>query len=202
MNSSYLRTCLVAFIIGLTPIGFGQVLYPYNPDGNADNLISVVDLFDLLSTYGSEFQVENEATIDGTPLSQILEQSVFSGDTIWIESGSLKLTNIVTWNGTYTGNNCGEVLFPDEHTVPEGKAWKVVYYPDVLIRINGTEIATSGYRQVNGTVSITTSRQTNTEIWMTQGDIMTFSKPNSGCCPTNCPYTYNLFYSVEEYTIP
>ena len=30
----------------------GQVTYPYNPDGNADGLIQVTDLMDLLSAYG------------------------------------------------------------------------------------------------------------------------------------------------------
>lgn len=34
----------------------GQVTYPYNPDGNADGLITVIDLQDLLSAYGLPFE--------------------------------------------------------------------------------------------------------------------------------------------------
>ena len=41
----------------------GQVTYPYNPDGNADALIGVTDLQDLLATYGQGF-VPNEILVD------------------------------------------------------------------------------------------------------------------------------------------
>ena len=149
-------------------------------------MISVVDLSDFLSSYGNDFQVEDEVTINGSPLSEVLEQGIFSGDTIYIKTGALKLTNIISWNGNYSGNNCGEVGFPDEHIVPEGKAWKVVYLPGVVVRINGASVNTGDYN----------------EIWMAEGDIMTFAKANSGCCPTNCPYNYNIYYVVEEYSIP
>ena len=33
----------------------GQVTYPYNPDGNADTLIGVTDLQDMLAVYGQPF---------------------------------------------------------------------------------------------------------------------------------------------------
>ena len=38
--------------------------YPYNPDGNADSLIGVADLQDLLTTYGQGF-VPNEILFEG-----------------------------------------------------------------------------------------------------------------------------------------
>ena len=49
----------------------GQVTYPYNPDGNADALIGVTDLQDLLATYGQGF-VPNEILVEGQALSSLL----------------------------------------------------------------------------------------------------------------------------------
>ena len=49
----------------------GQVTYPYNPDGNADALIGVTDLQDLLSTYGGAFS-PSEVQIDGVGLGEVL----------------------------------------------------------------------------------------------------------------------------------
>ena len=51
----------------------GQVTYPYNPDGNADSLIGVTDLQDLLSTYGGAFS-PSEIQIDGVGLGEVLTQ--------------------------------------------------------------------------------------------------------------------------------
>ena len=45
--------------------------YPYNPDGNADSLIGVADLQDLLTTYGQGF-VPNEILFEGQALSSVL----------------------------------------------------------------------------------------------------------------------------------
>ena len=49
----------------------GQVTYPYNPDGNADTLIGVTDLQDLLVVYGNPF-LPQEVLVDGEPLSDVL----------------------------------------------------------------------------------------------------------------------------------
>ncbi len=57
-------------------VSFGavaQITYPYNPDGNADTLIGVTDLQDLLSTYGGAFS-PSEIQIDGVGLYEVLTQ--------------------------------------------------------------------------------------------------------------------------------
>ena len=50
-----------------------QVTYPYNPDGNADALIGVTDLQDMLSVYGGAFS-PSEIQIDGVGLGEVLTQ--------------------------------------------------------------------------------------------------------------------------------
>ena len=49
----------------------GQVTYPYNPDGNADTLIGVTDLQDLLTTYGQPF-LPTEILVEGQTLTTVL----------------------------------------------------------------------------------------------------------------------------------
>ena len=48
-----------------------QVTYPYNPDGNADSLIGVSDIQDLLSNYGLPFS-PGEIVISGESLFDML----------------------------------------------------------------------------------------------------------------------------------
>ena len=52
---------------------FGQVTYPYNPDGNADAFIGVTDLQDILSTYGGAF-VPSEILVGDSTLSSWVDQ--------------------------------------------------------------------------------------------------------------------------------
>ena len=51
----------------------GQVTYPYNPDGNADALIGVTDLQDMLSTYGGAF-LPSEILVGDSTLSFWVDQ--------------------------------------------------------------------------------------------------------------------------------
>ena len=51
----------------------GQVTYPYNPDGNADTLIGVTDLQDLLTTYGQPF-LPSEILVGDSTLSSWIYQ--------------------------------------------------------------------------------------------------------------------------------
>ena len=50
-----------------------EVVYPYNPDGNADSVISAPDLLDLLPIFGGTFTPE-EITVNGEGLSSVLEE--------------------------------------------------------------------------------------------------------------------------------
>ena len=49
------------------------ITYPYNPDGNADAIIGVTDLQDMLSTYGGAF-TPSEIQIDGVGLAEVVGQ--------------------------------------------------------------------------------------------------------------------------------
>ena len=71
-----------------------QVTYPYNPDGNADGLISLSDLQDLLSLYGAtgqplEIQIGDESLTDFLAVlmtNQIAMQEVIAAQQDYIES--------------------------------------------------------------------------------------------------------------------
>ena len=49
-----------------------SVTYPYNPDGNADQYISIIDLQDLLMAYGQSWTPQ-ELAVDSIPLSVYLQ---------------------------------------------------------------------------------------------------------------------------------
>ena len=51
----------------------GQVTYPYNPDGNADTLIGVTDLQDMLAVYGQPF-LPSEILVGDSTLSFWVDQ--------------------------------------------------------------------------------------------------------------------------------
>ena len=66
---------LVALMMCAVSLGAAAqstITYPYNPDGNADALIGVTDLQDMLSTYGGAF-TPSEIQIDGVGLLQIIQ---------------------------------------------------------------------------------------------------------------------------------
>ena len=78
----------------------GQVTYPYNPDGDADGSIAVIDLQDFLSTYGLEF-TPGEVMVDSIPLSTYLMflQEALVTQALRLDSVEIALTFL---NGTPT----------------------------------------------------------------------------------------------------
>jgi uncharacterized protein YjbI with pentapeptide repeats len=66
---------LLALMMVLCSVASAQleVVYPYNPDGNADSVISAPDLLDLLPIFGGSFTPE-EITVNGEGLSTVLEE--------------------------------------------------------------------------------------------------------------------------------
>lgn len=62
---------LMICAVSLDAAAQSAITYPYNPDGNADSLIGVSDIQDLLSNYGLAF-TPNEVLIDGGNLTEIL----------------------------------------------------------------------------------------------------------------------------------
>ena len=59
--------------VSLKAISQSSITYPFNPDGNADALIGVTDLQDMLSVYGGAFS-PSEIQIDGIGLGEMLTQ--------------------------------------------------------------------------------------------------------------------------------
>ena len=85
--------CLLSLGLTLFSAGFssfGQVIYPYNPDGNADTLIGVSDLQDVLSVYGTSFIAE-EISIDSISLEVylgiLLQRIVELEDLVFVQGG-------------------------------------------------------------------------------------------------------------------
>ena len=60
------------FLAFLALTATAQISYPYNPDGNDDQYISISDLQDLLVHYGQEW-APGEIVVDSIPLSTYLE---------------------------------------------------------------------------------------------------------------------------------
>jgi hypothetical protein len=63
----------LALLATFAAAGQVEVVYPYNPDGNADSVISAPDLLDLLPIFGGTFTPE-EITVNGEGLSTVLEE--------------------------------------------------------------------------------------------------------------------------------
>jgi uncharacterized protein (TIGR02145 family) len=63
----------LALVATFASAGQVEVVYPYNPDGNADSVISAPDLLDFLPIFGGTFTPE-EITVNGEGLSTVLEQ--------------------------------------------------------------------------------------------------------------------------------
>ena len=64
---------LMMCAVSLGAAAQSTITYPYNPDGNADALIGVTDLQDMLSVYGGAFS-PSEIQIDGVGLGEVLTQ--------------------------------------------------------------------------------------------------------------------------------
>ena len=119
-----LFTLLLA-ISSLTAVG--QVVYPYNPDGNADTLIGVSDLQDLLVIYGNPF-IPSEILVNGEELTNLLSEIQNNIDSLWASAGtSSPTTSGVVFNqswgfpqGTIGEPNIICLSSGEEYTVPDG----------------------------------------------------------------------------------
>ena len=86
------------------------ITYPYNPDGNADALIGVTDLQDMLSTYGGAFY-PSEILVEGETLTTVLTQLQNSIDS---------LSGLTGGGGSVLDMPLGTVLPIATESVPEG----------------------------------------------------------------------------------
>ena len=64
---------IMVWAIGFAGLAQSTITYPYNPDGNADTLIGVTDLQDLLTTYGQPF-LPSEILVGDSTLSSWIYQ--------------------------------------------------------------------------------------------------------------------------------
>ena len=70
-NSMKYFISLVLVAMSFNSFAQETITYPYNPDGNADSLIGVPDLQDLLSNYGNPF-APSEILYNNEPLAEVL----------------------------------------------------------------------------------------------------------------------------------
>ena len=101
----------------------GQITYPYNPDGNANGLIGVTDLQDLLSTYGGAF-APGAIVVDSVELGEVLD--------------SLQSQIVALQNESGDGFRCGDDVLHEGYwyntTSIGGQCWfaeNLRYLPEV-----------------------------------------------------------------------
>ena len=101
---------LMICAVSLVAAAQSTITYPYNPDGNADALIGVTDLQDMLSTYGGAFS-PSEILLDGETLTTVLTQMQNSIDS---------LSGLTGGGGSVLDMPLGTVLPIATESVPEG----------------------------------------------------------------------------------
>ena len=108
---------LVALMMCAVSLGAAAqstITYPYNPDGDADSLIGVSDIQDLLSGYGLPFS-PSEILVDGQTLPTVLTSTQNSIDsTSCGQRGSvldMPLGTVLPIDGTLSG-----IVFTDTVT--------------------------------------------------------------------------------------
>ena len=86
-----------------------QIVYPFNPDSNADSLVGSADLIDVLSTFGAMFETES-ITLDEQPLEELLstliaEINELQDQVAALEVESLSLDSVLalTWGKDFSG---------------------------------------------------------------------------------------------------
>jgi len=126
------------------------ITYPYNPDGNADGLVAVPDLQDILAVYGNPFSPA-EIMVGDTALSewiQILYQALEDQQAV-IEAmqgaGGCNLLfpdgfgNVETFGFVWSGtdNNYDSI-----YVVPEGRNLYLLHSSQYFIYFNNNNVAT------------------------------------------------------------
>ena len=102
---------IMVWVIGFAGLAQSTITYPYNPDGNADTLIGVTDLQDLLTTYGQPF-LPSEILVEGQTLTTVLTDLQQSIDSLSALSGG--------GGGSVLDMPIGTILPVASEAVPEG----------------------------------------------------------------------------------
>ena len=85
MKNALSLACMLLAGILMPTTSFAQSLAPYNPDGNGDGLITVIDLQDFLSTYGLAFEAASPEWSCGEAITYagVGYSTVQIGDQCW-----------------------------------------------------------------------------------------------------------------------
>ena len=113
MSRSYSLIYSTLFFLSIGLSTAAQITYPYNPDGNADSLIGISDLQDVLSGYGSPFNVQSIIidTLDLEAYLNILLERIVS-----LESALLQAESPISNHGHLEISSGTEI----EWIVPQG----------------------------------------------------------------------------------
>ena len=114
-----------------------QVTLPYNPDGDANGLIGVTDLQDLLSTYGGEF-APGTIMVNAVELGELLD--------------SLQSQITALQNDSGDAFRCGDDVLHEGYwyntTSIGGQCWfseNVRYLPEVSPSVEGSDAVPHAY---------------------------------------------------------
>ena len=116
---------------------WGQITYPYNPDGDSNGLIGVTDLQDLLSTYGGSFS-PGTITVNAVELGEVLD--------------SLQSQITELQGASENGFRCGDDVLHEGYwyntTSIGGQCWfseNVRYLPEVSPSAEGSDAVPHAY---------------------------------------------------------
>ena len=167
---------------------FGQVDFPYNPDGNIDGLIGVQDLQDFLSIYGQEFQVVDSVEYWDSQInaSSCFIYYHFSGHHSYDPGlhyhydipSSCEVVHITTYYyAADPQNTARDLRLPTENLVT-GQTIQFVFHP------NGPALYETGNNGWNhpGKIEIMALQE---GAWVEVGAIYDYSGCTSGSCHTN-----------------
>ena len=126
----------IAWLLLFAP-SWAQITYPYNPDGDANGLIGVTDLQDLLSTYGGSFS-PGTITLNSVELGEFLD--------------SLQSQITALQEASENGFRCGDDVLHEGYwyntTSIGGQCWfseNVRYLPEVSPSVEGSDAVPHAY---------------------------------------------------------
>ncbi len=131
---------------------WGQITYPYNPDGDSNGLIGVTDLQDLLSTYGVSFS-PGTITVNAVELGEVLD--------------SLQSQITELQGASENGFRCGDDVLHEGYwyntTSIGGQCWfseNVRYLPEVSPSAVGSDAVPHAYVYAYEGVDVESAKNT------------------------------------------
>ena len=110
----------------------GQVTYPYNPDGNADTLIGITDLQDLLVVYGNPF-LPSEIQVGDSSLTFWVDQVSNSLDQLNQNLANGQLTRTRSWPLGQHGRVINHIFQDGDFFVPADSALFITHGNSLIV---------------------------------------------------------------------